>query len=62
MTRDLSGQTRHVVDATAWLFAGVAGVSFWQNFALGVTILAGMVSLLLGCLRIYDRIRFGPIR
>jgi|GraSoiStandDraft_51_1057287.scaffolds.fasta_scaffold1389784_2 hypothetical protein len=62
MIRDLNEQSRHVIDATAWVFAGVAGVSFWQNFALGVTILAGMVSLLLGCLRIYDRVRYGPVR
>lgn len=57
--RDLSEHSKYAVDATAWTFAGVAGVSFWQNFALGVTILAGLVSLLLGCLRIYDRLKFG---
>lgn len=62
MDRDLNEQSRHVVDAAAWLFAGVAGVSFWQNFALGVTIVAGIVSLLLGCLRIYDRVKYGPAR
>ena len=59
MTRNLGDQSRHMLDAGTWLFAGFATLSFWQNFALGVTILAGLASLILACLRIYDRLKFG---
>jgi hypothetical protein len=59
VTRDLNEQTRHLIDAGAWGFAGIATLSFWQNFALVVTILAGIASLVLACLRIYDRLKFG---
>jgi tetrahydromethanopterin S-methyltransferase subunit B len=44
----------------AYMFAGVAAFSFWQGFALGVTILAGLASLLLAAFRIHDRIKYGP--
>lgn len=43
----------------AYLFAGIATFSFWQGFALGVTILAGLASLMLACIRIHDRFRYG---
>lgn len=59
MTRDFSEPTKHLLDAGAWSLAGVATLSFWQNFALGVTILAGLASLTLAVIRIYDRLRFG---
>lgn len=46
----------------AYLLAGLAAFSFWQGFALGVTILAGLASLILAAFRIHDRICFGPSR
>ena len=42
----------------AYLFAGVALVSLQQT-AFVVTILAGLVSLILGAIKLHDRIRFG---
>jgi len=54
----------HWVDRAAYLFAGVSGIffalSFWQAVALGVAILSGLVSLILGGIRLHDRIRYGP--
>lgn len=62
MTRDLSDSSRQAIDFGAWAFAGLGALSFWQNFALGVTILASLASLILACIRIYDRVRFGRMQ
>jgi hypothetical protein len=48
-----------LIDSLAVIFAGVAGVAFWQHVALAVTILAGLGSLSLIALRWHDRIRYG---
>lgn len=50
------------LDGGAAFFALLAGVSFWQGIALGLTIIAAMVSITLGCIRIHDRLRYGPTR
>jgi hypothetical protein len=50
------------LDGAAWLSAGVAAFSFWQGVALAVTIVAGLVSIMLGFLRLYDRLKYGPAR
>ena len=45
-------------------FAGLAGVffalSFWQAVALGIAILSGCLSLILGGIRLHDRLKYGP--
>lgn len=48
-----------LLDAGTWLSAGIATFSFWQGAALGVTIIAGLVSIALGLVRIHDRIKYG---
>ena len=47
-------------DRWAYTFAGIAAFSFWQGFALAVTILAGLASLILAGIKIHDRWRYGP--
>jgi hypothetical protein len=49
-----------ILDAGAAFFAVVAGISFWQGVALALTIIAAVVSITLGCIRIHDRLRYGP--
>jgi hypothetical protein len=50
------------LDIATWVSAGVAWLSFWQGVALAVTIIAGLVSILCGILRLYDRLKYGPDR
>ena len=52
-------QDHRFLDGGAWLFAGIAAVSFWQGVALAVTILAGLASFMLACIRIHDRLKYG---
>ena len=47
------------LDLMTWISAGVAAVSFWQGVALAVTIMAGLVSIICGCVRLYDRFHTG---
>jgi hypothetical protein len=51
-----------ILDTGAAAFAVIAGISFWQGIALAVTILAGLISITLGAIRIHDRLRYGPSR
>ena len=51
-----------VLDASTTLFAGLAVLSFWQGVALGVTIIAAVVSIICGLVRLYDRVRYGPVK
>jgi MFS superfamily sulfate permease-like transporter len=55
---DLSEHGKRFIDIGAWLFAGVAAVSLAQT-ALIITILAGLVSIALGAIRLHDRIKYG---
>lgn len=55
----MSGHHR-LLDSLAVIFAGVAGVAFWQHVALAFTILAAFGSLSLVVLRWHDRIKYGP--
>jgi hypothetical protein len=50
------------LDLGAGLFAGIAAISFWQGIALAVTIIAGCLSIMLGGIRLYDRLKYGPVR
>lgn len=52
---------RHLLDWLTWLFAGVALVSLSQ-LAFALTCIATGLSIILGCVRIHDRIRYGPLR
>jgi uncharacterized protein involved in cysteine biosynthesis len=47
------------LDWLAILFAGVSAVSLIQGVAVVVTIIAGLVSIVIGGFRIHDRIRYG---
>jgi hypothetical protein len=42
----------------AYLFAGVAVVSL-QQAAFAMTIVAGLISAILGAIKLHDRIRYG---
>lgn len=50
---------RHFFDWVAMGSAAVAAFSL-ANAALTVTIVAGLVSIVIGMWRLYDRWRFGP--
>lgn len=56
----MTPDSRHAIDGATWISAGIAAVSFWQGIALAVTIIAGLISITLGLIRVHDRIRFGP--
>jgi hypothetical protein len=49
-----------VLDVGSGFFAGFALFSFWQGVALAITIVSGLVAITLGCISLYDRIRYGP--
>lgn len=52
---------RHALDWFTWTFAGIAAVSLTQA-ALIVTFIAGLLSIILGAIRLHDRLRYGPQR
>lgn len=47
------------VERLAYVFAGIAAVSLAQA-ALAVTIVAGLLSIVLGAFRLHDRLKHGP--
>lgn len=55
----LSDAANRWLDWIAILFAGVSAVSLIQGVAVVVTIVAGLVSIILGGFRIHDRLRYG---
>lgn len=55
---DLSEPTKRLIELASFLCAGVAAVSLSQA-ALIVTICAGLMSLILGGVRLYDRLKYG---
>jgi uncharacterized protein involved in cysteine biosynthesis len=55
----LSDAANRWLDWLAILFAGVSAVSLIQGVAVVVTIVAGIVSIVIGGFRINDRIRNG---
>lgn len=50
-----------LVENLAWVFAGVAAVSLAQA-AVVMSLLAASVSVILGAIRIHDRLKYGPAR
>ena len=52
---------RHLLDWATWACALAAGISL-ANAALMVTFVAGMLSIILGAIRLHDRLRYGPSR
>jgi hypothetical protein len=50
------------LDAATGVFAAVAVFSFWQGIALAVTIIAALVSIACGLIRLHDRLRYGPTK
>jgi hypothetical protein len=51
-----------MLDTASGFFAGIAVLSFWQGVALTVTIIAAVVSIICGLVRLYDRLRYGPVK
>lgn len=47
------------LDITTAIGAAVAAVSFWQGVALALTIIAAIVSIACGAVRLYDRFNTG---
>lgn len=54
-------EQRHLLDWLTWLCAGIAAVSLAQT-ALIVTIVSGFVGIILGGIRLHDRLKYGPRR
>lgn len=50
---------KHLLDWLIWASAGLAAVSLAQA-AFALTITATIVSIILGCIRIHDRLKYGP--
>jgi hypothetical protein len=61
MMHEMGDSARKLIDFGSFSLAGVAVISLSQA-ALIVTILAGLASLILAGIRVYDRIKFGPHR
>lgn len=55
---DWSEGTKRVAEFAAFLCAGVSAVSLSQA-AVVISILAGLVSIVLGGIRIHDRLKYG---
>jgi phage terminase Nu1 subunit (DNA packaging protein) len=51
-------QAHQWAERGAYLFAGVAVVSL-QQAAFAVTIVAGLISAILGAIKLHDRVRYG---
>jgi hypothetical protein len=49
-----------LLDSLTWFSSGLAAVSFWHGISIGVTIVAGLIAIALGLIRLHDRLRFGP--
>lgn len=58
MLDHLSEQVKHWLDIGAVTGAVVAGISL-ANAALIVTLIAGLISIVLGLIRIHDRLKYG---
>ncbi len=58
MVQHLSDQAKAWIDLVTVSLAGVAAVSLSQA-ALAVTFGAGLISIVLGCIRIHDRLKYG---
>jgi hypothetical protein len=43
-----------------WLSAGLAGVLTLANVALFLSCVAALVSITCGCVKLYDRLKYGP--
>lgn len=41
-------------------FAVISAVSFWQHVAFAGTIVSIVISVTLGCISLYDRVKYGP--
>lgn len=50
-----------ILDLATLLSAGIAAVSL-ANAALAVTIIAGVISIICGIVRLYDRLKYGPVK
>lgn len=54
-------QHHRLLDAATWIAAGVAAVSLTQA-AVAMSLVAATVSVILGCIRLHDRVKYGPSR
>ena len=59
MIHHVSENVSHWAERGAYLFAGVAVVSLSQT-AFVLTIVATIISIILGGIKLHDRIRYGP--
>lgn len=56
---DLPETVKRVIDLASVGLAGVAAFS-WANAAFMVTVVAGLISIVLGLFRLHDRLKYGP--
>lgn len=59
LLHELSEPAKKLIDYVSFSLAGVAAFSL-ANAALYMTFAAGAASFVLACLRIHDRIKYGP--
>jgi uncharacterized oligopeptide transporter (OPT) family protein len=59
---DLSASAKHALDGVVFAAAGLAAFGFWQGVALALTIISTCIAILLGGLRVYDRLAYGPVK
>jgi hypothetical protein len=60
MIRDIPGGSKHVIDLVAFVGGPIlAGISL-ANAAVFMSLLAAACSVLWFCVRMYDRIKYGP--
>lgn len=55
----MTSDHRHILDAGTWITAAVAVVSLSQ-LAFALTIIATLLSIALGIIRVHDRFKYGP--
>jgi NaMN:DMB phosphoribosyltransferase len=57
----VNADSRHLLDGGTWFAAAVAVVSLSQ-LAFALTIIATTISIVLGLIRVHDRLKYGPAR
>jgi NaMN:DMB phosphoribosyltransferase len=55
----VNADSRHLLDGGTWFAAAVAVVSLSQ-LAFALTIIATTISIVLGLIRVHDRLKYGP--
>jgi hypothetical protein len=60
MISHLSESTKRGVDVAIWATAGVSAGLTLANVAVVLSIIAAVISIAIGLLRLHDRLKYGP--